>query len=141
MNGKRREATAAILLAQDGRLLLQQRDTVPGILHPGKVGLFGGHREGNESFLECIVREVYEEIGCRLPACRFDHLATRAGDDPDVPGGVVHGEIFVARNVPLEQLIVSEGTLLLMQPASIPKIAHKLVPSAHVALQCFGFRL
>ncbi|MHC4047720.1 NUDIX domain-containing protein [Bradyrhizobium sp. 23AC] len=141
MDGKRREAAAAILFAQDGRLLLQQRDNIPGILHPGKVGLFGGHREGNEAFLDCIVREVYEEIGCRLPASSFQHLASRHGPDPDVPGGVVHGEIFVARNIPLDRLMVCEGTLLVMQPSAISEIAHNLVPSAHFALQCFGYHL
>ncbi|WP_128917800.1 NUDIX domain-containing protein [Bradyrhizobium nanningense] len=141
MDLKRREATAAILFAQDGRLLLQQRDNIPGILHPGKVGLFGGHREGNEAFLDCIVREIFEEIGCRLPASSFQHLASRLGPDPDVPGGVVHGEIFVARNIPIDRLIVCEGTLLVMRPSAISEIAHKLVPSAHFALECFGYRL
>ncbi|WP_373456544.1 NUDIX domain-containing protein [Pseudomonas fluorescens] len=47
-----------MLLANDGRLILQQRDNIPGILHPGKVGLFGGHREGDESFVACIAREI-----------------------------------------------------------------------------------
>ena len=31
--------------------MLQQCDAMVGILHPVKVGLFGGHREGNETFL------------------------------------------------------------------------------------------
>jgi hypothetical protein len=30
-----------------------------------KVGLFGGHREGDEAYLECIVREIHEEIVVR----------------------------------------------------------------------------
>jgi 8-oxo-dGTP pyrophosphatase MutT (NUDIX family) len=38
-----------------------------GIVAPGKIGLFGGHREGNETFLECVVREVQEETGLALP--------------------------------------------------------------------------
>jgi 8-oxo-dGTP pyrophosphatase MutT (NUDIX family) len=32
------------------------------------IGLFGGHREGNETFLECVVREIYEEISHFLPS-------------------------------------------------------------------------
>jgi 8-oxo-dGTP pyrophosphatase MutT (NUDIX family) len=46
-----REITCAIILDVEGGLL-------PGILHPGKVMLFGGHLEGNETFLECAVREI-----------------------------------------------------------------------------------
>ena len=53
-----REVAGAILIATSGRLLLQQRDDVAGILYPGMIGLFGGHREGAETFLECVVREV-----------------------------------------------------------------------------------
>lgn len=135
---KVREATAAIILADDRRLILQQRDNIPGILHPGKVGLFGGHREGNESFTECIVREIYEEISYYLPVDRFEHLATRSGDDPDIVGGFVHGEIFVVRNVPIAQLVVKEGALLVIEPAAISEIADNLVPSAHFAFRYFG---
>jgi hypothetical protein len=44
---RRREIACAIIVDAQGRFLLQQRDDVPGILQPGKVGLFGGHRENN----------------------------------------------------------------------------------------------
>jgi 8-oxo-dGTP diphosphatase len=51
-----------------GRFLLQQRDDITGIIHPGKVGLFGGHREGDEAYLECTAREICEEISYFVPA-------------------------------------------------------------------------
>jgi hypothetical protein len=54
---KIREGAAAILIGSDGRLLLQLRDNLPHVSDPGKIGLFGGRREGDESFLECVVRE------------------------------------------------------------------------------------
>lgn len=47
----RRETASAVLIDTAGRLLLQHRDDIPGILYPGMVGLFGGHRKGNETFL------------------------------------------------------------------------------------------
>lgn len=122
-------------------MLFQQRDKIAAILHPGKVGLFGGHREDNETFVDCIVREIHEEIGLCLPPSRFEHIASRLGADLDVPGGVVHGEIFVARDIPLDQLTVCEGTLLVLHPSTLSEIADKLVPSAYFALECFGFRL
>jgi 8-oxo-dGTP diphosphatase len=63
MNASRhREIAAAIIIDTFGRFLLQQRDDIVGILHPGNVGLFGGHCEDDEAYLECIVREIHEEL-------------------------------------------------------------------------------
>jgi hypothetical protein len=45
-----REVAAALMIDTRGRFLLQQRDNIPGILFPGKIGLFGGPREGDETF-------------------------------------------------------------------------------------------
>jgi 8-oxo-dGTP diphosphatase len=44
-----RNFACAILIDTFGRFLLQQRDNVPGIVNPGKIGLFGGHREAGET--------------------------------------------------------------------------------------------
>ena len=80
MNASRhREIACAIIIDTSGRFLLQQRDDVVSILHPGKVGLFGGHREGDETFLECVVREIYEEISYFVLAERFEYLVSLAG--------------------------------------------------------------
>jgi hypothetical protein len=61
---RHREFACAILIDS---FLLQQRDDVPGVFQRGKIGLFGGHREGDETFLQCIVREIHEEVSCFLP--------------------------------------------------------------------------
>jgi len=101
----RRETASDILIDTAGRLLLQLRDDVPDILYPGMVGLFGGHREGNETFLECVVREVHEEISYFVLPEQFEYLAERHGVDPDVEGGIIHGQVFVARDIPSDKLI------------------------------------
>jgi 8-oxo-dGTP diphosphatase len=62
-----REIASAIVIDTMGRFLFQQRDDIPGILHPGKVALFGGHREGDETYLECAVRELHEELSFAIP--------------------------------------------------------------------------
>ena len=77
------EFASAVLLDSLGRLLLQLRDDIPNIVQPGKIGLFGGHREGGESFLDCIVREVHEELSYYLPPERFKPIACRVGPDFD----------------------------------------------------------
>ena len=139
MNGPRhREITGAILIDTSGRLLLQQRDDVAGILHPGKVGLFGGHREGDETFLECVVREIHEEISYFVPAERFEYLASLSGEDVDVEGGLLRAEFFVVSGIPVESLTITEGALLVARPGEVIKIDHKLTPSARFAMKAFG---
>lgn len=134
----RRETASAILIDTAGRLLLQQRDDIPGILYPGMVGLFGGHREGNETFLECVVREVHEEVSYLVPPEQFEYLAERLGVDPDVEGGIIHGQVFVARDIPSERLVITEGSLLIVRPDELRRIEPNLAPSARLALKALG---
>ena len=108
--GIHRETIGAILIDSLGRFLFRQRDNIPEILYPGMIGLFGGHREGNETFLECVVRQIYEEISHFLPSERFAHLIKYTGAHP--LGGTFQGEIYVANNVPVDKLLITEGSLL-----------------------------
>jgi 8-oxo-dGTP pyrophosphatase MutT (NUDIX family) len=89
-----REIAAALLIDASCNLLLQRRDNIPDIIQPRKVGLFGGHREGEETFLECVVREITEEISQHIPADRFQHLFSLDGADPERPGGYLRGGVF-----------------------------------------------
>ena len=132
-----REIAAAILFDTNGRVLLQRRDDKPDILQPGKVGLFGGHREGDESFIDCVVREVAEEISCHVPAERFQHLLCLDGPDPDRSEGRVKGQLFVAYDIPTDELTITEGTLLVVGPDDISKLRSELTPLTIIALDAF----
>ena len=55
-----------IALICDGQILTILRDDKPTIPWPNLWELPGGGREGNESPFECVVREVYEELGIHL---------------------------------------------------------------------------
>jgi 8-oxo-dGTP diphosphatase len=132
-----REIASAIIIDPFGRFLLQQRDDIAGIMHPGKVALFGGHREGDETFLECVVREIHEELSYFVPPERFEHLASLDGSDLDVNGGTVRGDIFVARNIPIDPLVVTEGSLLIVDPQDISGIERKLTPFARFWIETF----
>lgn len=57
---------AKIALLCDGYLLSYQRDEIPGIPWPGLWDLPGGGREGNETPLECAIRETKEEFGLTI---------------------------------------------------------------------------
>jgi 8-oxo-dGTP pyrophosphatase MutT (NUDIX family) len=133
----KREGTSAILVSTEGRLLLQLRDNLPHVSDPGKIGLFGGRREGGESFLDCVVREVHEEIGLYLPPERFELIGTYRGPDDLTPGGIRHGHIFVAYDVPVDQLTVTEGTLRIVALNEIERIQDLLAVSAKYALEIF----
>src|SRR5262249_24848060 len=126
-----RGSAQAILLDTDGRLLLQLRDNVPHIRNPGKIGLFGGGREGNESFLDCIVREIQEEIGYYLPPERFG-LIFRWFE----PGNL-HTEFFVARDVPVERLTVTEGSLKIVAIDELEHLRDALTLATQRVLKIF----
>jgi len=131
-----REFASAILVDTCGRLLLQLRDDVPGILYPGFVGLFGGHREGDETFLECVCREVHEETSFRVAPDRFEHMGSYSGSDPG--GRRVLGEFFITREIPVDALRITEGSLLIAQLDQLPELAPRLVPSALSAVRIFA---
>ena len=134
---RHRETTGAIIIDTLGRFLFQLRDNVVGITNPGKIGLFGGHREGDETFLECIVREIHEEIGYFVPADCFEHLGSFDGADIDSMGGTILGHLFVARDIPVDALAITEGSLLIVQPAEIDEIVPRLAPTTRFALKVY----
>jgi 8-oxo-dGTP diphosphatase len=131
------EFAGAIIIDTLGRFLLQQRDDIVGITNPGKVGLFGGHREGDETYLECVVREIHEEISYFVPAEHFEHLASLDGTHLDVDGRTVRGEFFIARNIPVDALVITEGSLLIIKPRELLQVDGKLTPSAQFAMNAY----
>ncbi len=126
---------SAVLIDTQGRFLLQQRDNNPNILHPGMIGLFGGHREEGETFLECIVREVREEISYHVPPEQFAFLGSRTSSE--LTGGIRRIDTFVARDIPSEAVRVTEGTLVVAGRAELLRLKPKIVPAVGVLLQRF----
>jgi 8-oxo-dGTP diphosphatase len=132
-----RTIAAAVIIDGWGRLLLQLRDDIPTIRYPGKLGLFGGHRQGDETPLECVVREVHEELTYYIPPGRFSFLATREDVDSEVIGGTMRADFFVVRDVPTHELAITEGTLVVAALREVGAIDHKLTPNARFALKAF----
>ncbi len=135
-----RKIGCAILLDTEGRLLLQQRDDIPGILQPGKISLFGGHRENGETCLQCAVREIAEEISYPVPAERFELLLRYDGADIDLEDGATGAlacEIYLVRDIPVNKLVITEGALLIVAPDDIARIDVNLAPLARLALAAF----
>jgi 8-oxo-dGTP diphosphatase len=131
------EFACAILVDASGRLLLQRRDDVPGIVYPGRVSLFGGHREAGETFLECVVREIHEETSYFFPPEHFEYLASWSHSNPEVPGAIYKEEFFVLNDVPAERLAITEGSLLICKESELESLKTKLTPSAFFALSSY----
>ena len=77
------DAAAAIIVFDDGRYLLQQRDKKQGIFFPGHWGLFGGGVEMGEQPADALRRELKEELGVVVaelrPMTRFEFDLTQMG--------------------------------------------------------------
>jgi len=92
---------ALAVLEREGCWLLQLRDDIEGIVHPGTWGLFGGHLDPGEAPEQALRRELQEEIGWEAGELSFwfaDRDAHR----------ILH--VFRgALTVPLDQLRLQEG--------------------------------
>lgn len=92
---------AIAILQQGGRLLLQLRDDIPGIVYPGYWAMFGGHIEPGETPEVAVKRELQEEIGYFAPTVsEFGRYPT-----PQVIRHVFHAPLTVG----VEQLDLKEG--------------------------------
>ncbi|MFZ9752503.1 MAG: NUDIX hydrolase [Cyanobium sp.] len=103
---------AVAMLERQGQWLLQLRDDIPGIVHPGTWGLFGGHLDPGETPEQAVRRELVEEIGWQAGPLRhwFSHT------DPQRVLHVFRGPL----TVPLEELRLMEGQgLTLASQASL----------------------
>jgi 8-oxo-dGTP pyrophosphatase MutT (NUDIX family) len=59
-------ASAALLVLDDGRYLLQLRDDKPGIWYPGHWGCFGGAADPGEEAVATLRRELREELALEV---------------------------------------------------------------------------
>ena len=125
------------MLERDGLWLLQLRDDVAGIVHPGTWGLFGGHLDPGESPEQALRRELIEEIGWTAAALApwFDH------HDPLRSAHFFRGHL----DVTTDELRLMEGqdlTLASLEELAggqvhSPRLGHPrpLAPSLQLAVQ------
>jgi 8-oxo-dGTP diphosphatase len=114
---QRREIAVGLIVAEDGRLLLQHRDDKPGLTGAGKWGFFGGHLEPGERPAEAFLREMDEELGWRPR-----HFEAYEAVDVDRDGWNVTSYPFAAHlDVSIDQLTLGEGQgMALYPPDALP---------------------
>ncbi len=92
---------ALAIIKREKQFLLQLRDDVPNISHPGQWGLFGGHVEPGETPAVAVKREILEEI---------NYLPPSIGFFASFPTPKLVRHIFViSLTVDLDQLELREG--------------------------------
>jgi 8-oxo-dGTP diphosphatase len=101
------EGSAVLLVAADGRVLLQQRDDDVPPAGVGRWAVPGGARTGEESPVATALREFEEETAVRLRSLR--HFATYdPAESPWMKHFLLH--LFIAQDdVPIEDVKVLEG--------------------------------
>lgn len=77
-----------------GHVLLIKRKVAPGV---GTWALPGGHKNRNETFLDCAIRELYEETNLRVPekVVRGSITNTKLFDHPARNNGVPRNTLAV----------------------------------------------
>ena len=80
---KASSAVAALLVLEDGRYVMQLRDTLPQIFYPNHWGCFGGAVDPGEEPIEALKRELREELEFEFSDAteftRFDFDFSRFG--------------------------------------------------------------
>ena len=93
--GKNQIDVAAALIFRDGKILITQRHVDS---HLGGLWEFpGGKRERNETFEQCLVREIHEELGVEISTNKLFEEIVHAYPDKTVrlkffSCRLVHGE-------------------------------------------------
>jgi mutator protein MutT len=113
----RAEVAVGLIVAEDGRLLLQHREDKPGLPGANLWGFFGGHIEPGERTEMAFLREMSEELGWRPR--HFELFTTR---EVDSGGWRLTSHVFAAHlDVSLSLLTLGEGqAMALHTPGAIP---------------------
>ncbi|MEV0297158.1 NUDIX domain-containing protein [Nocardia sp. NPDC050710] len=99
----KREGTQIILLNDRREVLMYLRDDKPQIAYPNMWSLLGGMIEPGETPLECIMREIDEEIGVVLDPGEVEHIRTR-----DLHFGIEH-TFFARAAFEIDEVVLTEG--------------------------------
>lgn len=118
MDAPRAHVAVGLIVAEDGRLLLQHRDAREGLPAAGKWGFFGGHVLPGEEPAAAFLREMREELGWRPR--HFEPVLVR---DVDGDGWHNTSHVFGAHlDVAFDDLALGEGQdVRLFAPDALPE--------------------
>lgn len=117
-----RRFASVILVDQEGRVLLQERDEHP-LIDPERWGFVGGSVEPGEAGEEAAYRELAEETGVRLDSglelygeFTVHHVETRSDDPVQV--------WTAATKLTDADIVVGEGRrIVFVEPSTVPTLS------------------
>ena len=128
------EAAAALILAEDGRYLLQHRDALDFIFFPGWWGCFGGALEPGETPEAALRRELAEELAFAPVSVR---PFTSLGMDFGFAGhGVLPRHVFEvpATQTQIDAMVLGEGQGMALFTGTEVMNAARVIPYDAVAI-------
>jgi 8-oxo-dGTP pyrophosphatase MutT (NUDIX family) len=131
------DAVAAVILAPDGRYILQLRDRKVGIFFPDHWGLFGGAIEESDASLEeSLRRELQEEIALDLSVNRLAFFTNFTFDMKFCGRGILFRTFFEVKLSQSEvaALVLGEGSAFRAFTALEALSTLRLVPYDSFAL-------
>lgn len=129
---------AAVLLGNRREFYLQRRDDRLGVAYPGRLGLFGGARRGDEDARANARREVLEETGIDITLEEADLLCRV--EDRSLTGFHGRGHIYW-RELSAAPDSVFEGRLVTCRIEDIGGMFEELTPGAAYAVLAARDRL
>ena len=96
--------TGIVLKTESGTYLLQERDyNTPN--NPGRIAVFGGGIEGEESVLDCAKRELFEELVLDIDTESLEDIGLFPSEREDE----IQFQLFLLRDIDRSILNLREG--------------------------------
>ncbi len=98
----------ALLVTNEGKIILQQRDNNPGIVNPCLISMFGGSSRRGDLPEDCLKRELAEELELDVTLYKVEKLEV-FNKTKEIDGQDYEANVFVIKNVHSENLKIHEG--------------------------------
>lgn len=137
-------AYTAVLLREagpKGRFYFQKRTRKQKIFY-GRLAMFGGHRENEETPEECALRELKEELGIEFRGEDLIKIGVVNTFDNRCSGAI--GQLFLITDLDRARVqrrnVNAEGALVRLKPAAIARNLAKMTPvTAFAVLQYYVY--